>query len=216
VPGVSDRANAGHAAQSLDHTQVKLLWWAGITAGGVAEDQVFFTDEFECSLDFLERGHSSRDDQRFARGAVSPQQLQVRQKRGRNFMGRGIESLDELQRRDIPRGGKPVDTNFFGISIDFRVSFLIELHFVAVFQVRDIAPGGVAHLVALMFRHTQFGCPFLEFDRIGAGIFGNLHQFFCDINVAIVVYSDFANYISGISVTNLAVTNTHFTIHVRS
>ena len=44
-----------------------------------------------------------------------------------------------------------------------------------VLQVGDVAPGGVAHLVALMLRHAKLGGTLLEFDRVRASILGNLH-----------------------------------------
>ena len=117
-------------------------------------------------------------------------------------MCRRVELLHKLKRRNIPRRGKPIQAELAAITVNFFVSGLVEFDLVAVFEVRDVAPRRVAHLVALMLRDAQLRRPLLELDGIDAGMFGSSNELFGDLQAAIVVDANFSNDVSGVPLTH--------------
>ncbi len=124
-----------------------------------------------------------------------------------NLISYRIECFHKVNRGFVPDGHEPGDADFFGVCIDLTVLFETELHFPAVIQVGDVAPGCLPHHILLFGRRGNLRGAFLKFHRIHAGMVGSFHQLFGNFDIAVVVDADLRHNIHQMALSHPLIAN---------
>ncbi|MPM90309.1 hypothetical protein SDC9_137430 [bioreactor metagenome] len=179
----------------------------------MGEDKVLLANEGHSLLDLLHSGHTGGDDERAAGLAQVQQQLGIGKGSRGNLVANRIVLFQEVHRGFIPNRCEPGNAHFFAVTIDLFVLGFAEFGLVTIFQIGDVAPGSLAHLIALLRGNAQFRGTLLELDSIHASVLGRQDQFLGQVQIAIVINAGFGHNISRVAIPQPVITNLYFSFH---
>ena len=99
------------------------------------------------------------------------------------------------------------------MAVDLAILLFIEFNLVAIIQISNITPGSLAHLFLLVKRRAYIRRTLLELHRIRAGVSGGINNFFCSIQITVVINTDLCDDISGVPITHHSISKFNFTSH---
>src|SRR3990170_6431792 len=201
VARVPNRAGEG-LSQSVDHLKIELFWLTGVGAGRVGEEQPVGSQNSHGLTDLLHRRHPGRENDGTAFPPHASQKAVIGEGSRGKLVAGDIKPGQEIDRGLIPDGGKPQDPVLPAGAIDLSVVRLPQLHPVTVFQVGDIAPRGLAHLVALIGRDAKLGRTLLQLHRVDSCVQGSVDQAPGDPQVPIVIDPDLGHDERGVPVSD--------------
>jgi hypothetical protein len=72
-----------------------------------------------------------------------------------------------------------------------------------VVQIRHRSPGGLPLVRFLVFGSGDIRCALLKLHRLTTCLGGHINQLLCDVNIPVVVNTDFSNHVTRVSRSDL-------------